>query len=393
MKKNSFLATFQEELLNPKALLGGAVVLTLALMLGALVKNFRTPKGQLNTSRFSYEMQAPETDDLKAKALPKPLQSTPRFKNAPIKEPKIALSPLAKKTPAVDPKQSDDSLGELAKKAEKDFANKKTANKKDNKSDKNKKNKKKDTDKKLAIRDKKSFRDSQWNTKKSDHREEGNSGETRVISVSPAINPQEEPKEVIDKEELVKNFRDSLLRKPKKETMNQLVQAYLSKEVTDRDFYNILADLLESNSDDHQRVAVYGLSATPGLNSYTQLAGSLKFLRGRQLIFATEVVKSYGSLKNLKILEASLFSGNPNVVVTSLNLIDEILLNQEKQNLVKEEQEVLDNPNEVVKSFDRIKPESVKRLLTILEDLSKKSAPIVSQGAENTMLRLLALTT
>lgn len=119
-------------------------------------------------------------------------------------------------------------------------------------------------------------------------------------------------------------WRMRILRSPTKETMNEFVFAFQTGKVTKEVFYQVIDELLRDSSPEIQRLAVYAVSGTPSLESFSIYAMNKDHLSSETFDMQRVMLEGYTRPDKLKILELAIKSNNATVALAAMPLIVKI---------------------------------------------------------------------
>ena len=125
-------------------------------------------------------------------------------------------------------------------------------------------------------------------------------------------------------ESQIGDWKMKILRNPTKETMNAFIFDFQTGKITKVVFYQVINDLMNDSSPEIQKLAVYGLAATPSYDSFVALMSNKSHLSSETQELVKIAIDGYIRTDKLSILNLALKSENTDVILGSMPLIAKI---------------------------------------------------------------------
>lgn len=147
---------------------------------------------------------------------------------------------------------------------------------------------------------------------------------------SPMVQPKGGPKKKSSEKKAQNSDRDwkkLFMAEPNAKLMSEFVQAYYAKDVTDNLYYDVIKDLILSQNEGNQSLGVSGMksvSSVRGFSEGTHLSVTPEVQKKAALDEAIhDYLLSYNQRSKLPVLETTLKSRDPVVVLKSTQIISE----------------------------------------------------------------------
>ena len=193
------------------------------------------------------------------------------------------------------------------------------------------------------------------------------------------------PTETPSPETLVGEWRMRLLRNPTKDAMNDFVFEFQTGKVKKDVFYQVIEELLRDSNPDIQRLAVYGLSATPSYDSLFVLLTNKDQLANETQSAVRLAMDGYVKPDKLSLIAMSLRSNSPPVVIGSMPLV--IKISKKVQLWSLDQSSTLDDRDRRGPTTGVPKKGFIE-VVKILRELSESSDRPIAQAAQDTLNRL-----
>lgn len=193
------------------------------------------------------------------------------------------------------------------------------------------------------------------------------------------------PSETPSPETQIGEWKMKLLRSPTKTTMNEFVFEFQTGKLTKLVFYQVIEELMRDSSPEIQKLAVYGLAATPSYDSLVILLTNKDQLSSQVQPSVKATLEAYGKPDKVSIIAMSLRSETSQVVLGSMPLV--VKMSQKIQLWSSDQSSNVDDRDRRGQPT-RIPKKGFVEILEILRDLENSRDRQISIAAQNTLNQL-----
>jgi hypothetical protein len=193
------------------------------------------------------------------------------------------------------------------------------------------------------------------------------------------------PTDAPSPETLLGEWKMKILRNPTQDTMNELILEYQTGRLNKTVFYQIIEELMKDSNSDIQKLALYGLVATPSFDSFSLLLTQREHLAPDTTDMLRIALDAYSKNDRMDILNTALRSQNHVLILGAMPMIVKI---GSRMTLWSADYSSLSDDRDRRGPTNRVPKKGLMQIIDTLKELEDGADHAIAQAARDTLNQL-----